>query len=99
MTLLGPPATNACGSLRCRVEKWRGRLGVAYLLPTLSVAGASLATPMPRFHFPLVEPDVRIYRIRLPDELHRLALARATRRTLRQSVQRLPQRPNRYWGC
>jgi hypothetical protein len=26
----------------CRVEVWRGGLGGTYLLPTLSVAGASL---------------------------------------------------------
>jgi len=28
---------------------------------------------MPRFHFPLIEPDVRSYRIRLSDGLHGLA--------------------------
>src|SRR5215469_12572343 len=28
-----------------RVEMWRGGVGAAYLLPTLSVAGASLAVP------------------------------------------------------
>jgi len=29
----------------CGVEVWRGGLGVAYLLPTLSAVGASLAPP------------------------------------------------------
>ena len=33
-------------------------LGSAYLLPALSVAGASLASPWLRFHIPLSEPDV-----------------------------------------
>jgi hypothetical protein len=40
------------------VEMWRGGLGVAYLSPALSLAGASLATPCCRFHT-LIEPDVR----------------------------------------
>ena len=31
----------------------------AYLLPTLSSVGASLAPPCFRFHTPLIEPDVR----------------------------------------
>src|SRR5271166_3827910 len=30
-----------------RVEEWRGCLGLAYLLPALSLAGASLALPCP----------------------------------------------------
>ena len=30
-----------------RVEEWRGCLGLAYLLPALSVAGASIASPCP----------------------------------------------------
>ena len=33
--------------VRCRVEEWRGCLGLAYLLPALSSAGASLASPCP----------------------------------------------------
>ena len=49
---------------------WRGGLGSAYLWPTLSSAGASLASPCSRFHIPLIEPDVRICRIRLSDGLH-----------------------------
>jgi hypothetical protein len=34
-------------SARCRVEEWRGSLGLAYLLPALSAAGASIASPCP----------------------------------------------------
>ncbi|MDQ1389943.1 MAG: hypothetical protein QOF56_3397, partial [Acidobacteriaceae bacterium] len=37
---------------------WRGGLDGAYLLPTLSSVGASLAPPCFRFHTPLIEPDV-----------------------------------------
>ena len=39
---------------------WRGGLGGAYLFPTLSSVGASLALPCFRFHTPLIEPDVRM---------------------------------------
>jgi hypothetical protein len=49
---------------------WRGGLGGAYLLPTLSPVGASLAPPCFRFHTPLIEPDVRICRIRLSEKTH-----------------------------
>ncbi len=47
---------------------WRGGLGAAYPLPTLSSVGASLAPPCFRFHTPLIEPDVRICRIRLSEK-------------------------------
>jgi hypothetical protein len=47
---------------------WRGGVGAAYLLPALSFAGASLATPCFRFHIPLIEPDVRIARFRLSEK-------------------------------
>jgi hypothetical protein len=50
------------------VEVWRGGLGGAYRLPTLSSVGASLAPPCFRFHTPLIEPDVRICRIRLSEK-------------------------------
>jgi hypothetical protein len=33
--------------LTCRVEMWRGGLGLAYLYPTLSFVGASLSKPCP----------------------------------------------------
>jgi hypothetical protein len=36
----------------CGVEVWRGGLGGAYLLPTLSSVGASLAPPCFRFQTP-----------------------------------------------
>jgi hypothetical protein len=54
---------------------WRGGLGGAYLLPTLSSVGASLAPPCFRFHTPLIEPDVRICRIRLSEKTHAIAVA------------------------
>jgi hypothetical protein len=53
-------------------------LGWAYLWPALSVAGASLALPWPRFHIPLIELDVRISRIQLSDRtLHSLRSRKA----------------------
>jgi len=54
---------------------WRGGLGAAYLLPALSSAGASIASPYFRFHIPLIEPDVQIYRIRLSEKTHTIAEA------------------------
>src|SRR6266404_363522 len=60
---------------QCGVEVWRGGLGGTYLLPTLSVAGASLFPPCFRFHTPLIEPDVQIYRIRLSEKTHAIAEA------------------------
>ena len=39
-------------------------------MPTLSVAGALMSATMLRFHLPLIEPDVRVSRIRLSDWLH-----------------------------
>ena len=52
---------------------WRGGLSGAYLLPALSFAGASLASPCFRFHTPVIEPDVRICRIRLSEKTHTIA--------------------------
>jgi hypothetical protein len=54
---------------------WRGGLGEAYRWPTLSSVGASLASPCFRFNIPLIEPDVRIYRIRLSEKTHAIARA------------------------
>ena len=54
---------------------WRGGLSRAYRLPTLSSVGASLAPPCFRFHIPLIEPDVRICRIRLSEKAHAIAEA------------------------
>ena len=44
-------------------------------MPALSVAGASLVPPCFRFHTPLIEPDVRICRIRLSEKTHAIAEA------------------------
>jgi hypothetical protein len=68
--LTGPTLLEMCG-----VEVWRGGLGEAYLWPTLSSVGASLAPPCFRFHTPLIEPDVRICRIRLSEKTHAIANA------------------------
>ena len=50
-------------------------LGRTYLLPPLSSGGALLVQPWLRFHIPLIEPDVRRYRIRLSDKTSRFAFA------------------------
>jgi hypothetical protein len=42
--------------------------GLAYLLPALSVAGVSLASPLIRFHIPLIKPGRRFSRTRLSDK-------------------------------
>ena len=47
-------------------------VGRAYLFPPLSSGGALVARPWLRFHIPLIEPDVRISRIRLSDKTSRL---------------------------
>ena len=59
---------------------------LAYRFPALSFAGASLAEPCFRFHFPLIEPDVRISRIRLSDWIPR-------RHTMRTAHLRLTGKP------
>src|SRR2546425_11712113 len=55
-------------AITCRVEMWRGGLGAAYLLPALSSAGASIASPCFRFHIPLIEPDGPVSGIRLSEK-------------------------------
>ena len=52
-------------------------VGRTYLLPPLSSGGASLVRPWLRFHTPLIEPDVRRYRIRLSDKTSRLLACNA----------------------
>ena len=47
-------------------------LGRAYRFPPLSSGGALVARPWLRFHTPLIEPDMRISRIRLSDKTSRL---------------------------
>ena len=60
----------------CGVEVWRGGLGGTYRLPTFSSVGdASLVPPCFRFHTPLIEPAVRICRIRLSEKTHAIAEA------------------------
>ena len=53
-------------------------VGRTYLFPPLSSGGASLVRPWLRFHTPLIEPDMRIARIRLSDKTSRLRPRRAT---------------------
>ena len=52
-------------------------LGRTYLLPPLSSGGASLVRPWLRLHTSLIEPDMRIARIRLSDKTSRLRPRRA----------------------
>ena len=58
------------GQLALSVESTTGAvaIGMASLFPRLSVRGAPLATPWLRFQSPLIEPDMRISRIRLSDK-------------------------------
>jgi hypothetical protein len=42
---VGPRMGGTAVSQTGRVERWRGGLGLAYLLPALSSAGASIASP------------------------------------------------------
>ena len=69
------PSDRDVGTCFSGVEVWRGGLGAAYRFPTLSSVGASLAGPCFRFHTPLIEPDVRICRIRLSEKTHAIAEA------------------------
>jgi len=64
----GKRRTRPYGFQVCGVEMWRGGVGAAYLLPALSSAGASIASPCFRFHIPLIEPDMRISRFRLSEK-------------------------------
>ncbi len=61
-----------------RVEMWRGGLGLAYLFPALSSAGASRARPCSVSTLPLIKPDVRISRIRLSDKGSRVRSRKVT---------------------
>jgi hypothetical protein len=53
---------------RSRVEKWRGGLGGAWRFAGSFVCRRLTSLTMLRFHFPLIEPDRRISRIRLSDK-------------------------------
>ena len=52
-----------------RVEMWRGGLGWAYPWSGTFVSRCLTSPTMLRFHIPLIEPDVRISRIRLSDKV------------------------------
>jgi hypothetical protein len=86
----------------CGVEMWRGGLGAAYLLPALSSAGASIASPCFRFHIPLIESDVRISRFR-PSEKRSRCRPREIARPLAKAdkaqhfVQRCRRKPVGRW--
>ena len=58
-----------------RVERWRGGLGQAYPLSGSFVCRCLKSLAVLRFHLPLIEPDVRICRIRLSEKVHAFALA------------------------
>ena len=73
---------------------WRGGLGAAYLFAGPFVPRCLTSRTMPRFHRPLIEPDVRISRIRLSDEVHNLAHDAAPRPRLRQAVKTFPGPPD-----
>jgi hypothetical protein len=66
MHVVEPPAgwvESRCGAVA---------LGWAYPFPPLPSRSALVARPWLRFHTPLIEPDVRIARIRLSDKTSRL---------------------------
>ncbi len=52
-----------------RVEEWRGGLGVALRVDRPFRLPVPEYPTMLRFHSPLIEPDVRISRIRLSDKV------------------------------
>jgi hypothetical protein len=54
------------------VEVWRGGLGSAYLFSGSFVCRCLNSFTLPRFHTPLIEPDRRISRIRLSEEVSRV---------------------------
>ena len=65
---LPPMVESRCGAVA---------VGRTYLFPPLSSGGALVVRPWLRFHIPLIEPDRRIYRIRLSDKTSRLHPRRA----------------------
>ena len=73
MTAFGPSSGHPARALRF-VESGCDAvtLGSGCLLPPLSSGGAQVPSPSLRFHTPLIEPDVRIARIRLSDRTSRL---------------------------
>ena len=68
--------------VKSRVERWRGGLGNAYLLTGPFVCRCLTSAAIPRFHLPLIEPDVQISRIRLSDKVSRLRPREVARSSL-----------------
>ena len=64
------PTANARSARIGRVEMWRGGLGQAYLFAAPFVWRCLTSLTVLRLHIPLIEPDVRISRIRLSDQVH-----------------------------
>jgi hypothetical protein len=62
------------------------------------VCGCLTSCTVLRFHIPLIEPDVRISRIRLSDGLHRPTHRYTRQRTFRRPIQLFPRPPNRCLG-
>ena len=77
----------------CRVEEWRGGVGVALRV------GRPFRLPVPeyptmlRFHSPLIEPDGRISRIRLSDQV----LTRSHTRRADEPCETAPGRSSLAW--
>ncbi len=72
------------------------------LLPSLSSDGALVIEPSLRFHIPLIEPDVRISRIRLSDKTHAIRTRRVVQQHIIQGTVSLPAIPldrEWYWQC
>src|SRR5437879_3489926 len=65
-----------------RVERGRGGLGNAYLLTGPFGGRCLTSAAVPRFHLPLIEPDVQISRIRLPDKVPHLRPREVARSSL-----------------
>src|SRR5437868_3443794 len=53
---------------KCRVGKCRGGVGVPYQFSGPFVCRCLTSYTVLRLHFPLIEPDVQVYRIRLSDK-------------------------------
>ena len=75
-----------------RVEEWRGGLGTAYRSGPFVCRGFTSRT-LPRFHSPLIEPDMQISRIRLSDQVHTFAHEKRSFRVWSFS------NPRRWYRC
>jgi hypothetical protein len=69
MRMAASDGTN-CVESRCGAVVWAGPIGCR---PFRRSVPYSLAPPCFRFHTPLIEPDVRICRIRLSEKTHAIA--------------------------